>query len=124
MAQAVRRSPPTAGIPSSRLGDSMWVSWWTKRSLGKFFSGFLSFPPAKIVIPPFFQTYLIRLGSFRFIRSCDGAFRRGRPASLLFTDLQLKRHQRISSLHTALCQTQVEIYFVGIIFIIIVIVIY
>ena len=27
VAQAVRRSPPTAGVPSSRLGPSMWVSW-------------------------------------------------------------------------------------------------
>ena len=26
VAQAVRRSPPTAGVPSSRLGPSMWVS--------------------------------------------------------------------------------------------------
>ena len=34
MPQAVRRSPPTAGVPSSRLSHSMWVSWWTKRSLG------------------------------------------------------------------------------------------
>ena len=40
MAQAVRRSPPTAGVPSSRLGHSMWVSWWMKRGLGRFFSGF------------------------------------------------------------------------------------
>ena len=36
VAQAVRRSPPTAGVPSSRLGPSMWVSWWTKRGLGRF----------------------------------------------------------------------------------------
>ena len=36
VAQAVRRSPPTAGVPSSRLGPSMWVSWWTKRDLGRF----------------------------------------------------------------------------------------
>ena len=43
VAQAVRRSPPTAGVPSSRLGHSMWVSWWTKRCLGRFFSGFLPF---------------------------------------------------------------------------------
>ena len=27
VAQAVRRSPPTARVPSSRLGPSMWVSW-------------------------------------------------------------------------------------------------
>ena len=28
------------------LGHFMWVSWWTKRSLGRFFSGFFSFYPA------------------------------------------------------------------------------
>ena len=27
VAQAVRRSPPTSGVLSSRLGHSMWVSW-------------------------------------------------------------------------------------------------
>ena len=27
VAQVVRRLPPTAGVPSSRLGHSMWVSW-------------------------------------------------------------------------------------------------
>ena len=42
--QAVSRSPPTAGVPSSRLGHSMWVSWWTKQSLGTFSSGFFVFP--------------------------------------------------------------------------------
>ena len=31
VAQAVRRSPPTAEVSSSHLGPSMWVSWWTKR---------------------------------------------------------------------------------------------
>ena len=40
VAQAVRRSPPTAGVASSRLGHSMWVSWWTKWSLGRYSSGF------------------------------------------------------------------------------------
>ena len=45
VAQAVSRSPPTAGVPSSGLGHSMWVSWWMKRGLGRFFSGFLPFSP-------------------------------------------------------------------------------
>ena len=39
MAQAVRRSPPIAGVLSSRLGHAMWISWWTKRGLGRFFRG-------------------------------------------------------------------------------------
>ena len=60
MAQAVRRSPSAAGVPSSRLGRSMWVSWWTKRGLGRFFSGFLPFSPTKNFIPPFLHTHLIR----------------------------------------------------------------
>ena len=53
MAQAVRRSPPTAGVPSSRLVPSMWVSWWTKRGLGRVFTGFLPFSPTTNFIPPF-----------------------------------------------------------------------
>ena len=52
VAQAVRRSPPTAGDPSSRLGHSMWVSWWTKRGLGRFFSGFLPFSPTTNFFSP------------------------------------------------------------------------
>ena len=57
VAQAVRRSPPTAGVPSSRLGPSMWVSWRTKRDLGRFFTGFLPFFPYhkfhSTISPPF-----------------------------------------------------------------------
>ena len=64
VAQAVRRSPPTAGVPSSRLGPSMWVSWWTKRGLGRFFSGFLPFSPTTNFIPPFLHTNLIHFVSF------------------------------------------------------------
>ena len=67
VAQAVRRSPPTAGVPSSRLGHSMWVSCWTKRGLGRFFSGFLPFSPTTNFIPPFLHTHLIH-----FISPCDG----------------------------------------------------
>ena len=64
MAQAVRRSPPTAGVPSSHLGHSMWVSWWTKQGLGRFFSGFLPLSPTTNFIPPFLHTHLIHFVSF------------------------------------------------------------
>ena len=64
MAQAVRRSPPTAGVPGSRLGHSMWVSWWTKRGLGRFFTGFLPFSPTTNFIPPFLHTHLIHFVPF------------------------------------------------------------
>ena len=65
--QPIRCLPPTAGVPSSRLNHSMWASW-TKSSLCRFFSGFLTFSPTTNFIPPFFHTHL-----FRFIRPCDGA---------------------------------------------------
>ena len=64
VAQAVRRSPPTDGVPSSRLGPSMWVSWWTKRGLGRIFTGFLPFSPTTNFIPPFLHTHLIHFVSF------------------------------------------------------------
>ena len=87
MAQAVRRSPPTAGVPSSRLSHSMWVSWWTKRGLGRFFSGFIPFYPTtnhSTISPPSSHP-------FRFISSALvmvlRVLRRGRPAPLLLTDL-------------------------------------
>ena len=73
MAQAVSRSPFTAGILSSRLGHSMWVSCYTNLSLDRFFSGFLQFSPATNSISPFLHTHLINLISFHFIRLCDGA---------------------------------------------------
>ena len=59
MAQALRHLPPIAGVLSSHLSHSMWVSWWTKRSLGTFFSGFLPFSPAINFIPTFLHTHLI-----------------------------------------------------------------
>ena len=71
VAQAVKRSPPTAGVASSRLGPPTWVSWWTKRGLGRFFTGFLPFSPTTNFIPPFLHTHLIHFVSF--IRPCDGA---------------------------------------------------
>ena len=63
MAQAVRSSPPTAGVPSSHLGPSMWVSWWTKRGLGRFFVRFLLFSPTTNFILPFLHTHLIHFVS-------------------------------------------------------------
>ena len=89
MAQAVRRSPPTAGVPSSRLDHSMWVSWWTKRGLGRFLSGFLPFSPTTNFIPPFLHTYLIHFVSFHL--PLWWCVRRGRPAPLLLTDLYSSR---------------------------------
>ena len=71
VAKAVRRSPPTAGVPSS--SHSMWVSWWTKRGLGRFFSGFLPFSPTTNFIPPFLHRLLISSISFHLISPCDGA---------------------------------------------------
>ena len=64
VAQSVRRSPRTAGVPSSRLGHSIWVSWWTKRDLGRFFTGFLPFYPTTNFIPLFLHTHLIHFASF------------------------------------------------------------
>ena len=71
VAQAVRRSPPTAGVPSSCLGHSMWVSWWTKRGLGRFSWGFSRFPLLQISFHHF--STLISSISFHFISPCDGA---------------------------------------------------
>ena len=73
VAQAVRRSPPTAGVPSSRLGHSVWVSWWTKRGLGRFFSGFLPFSPNLLQISFHHFSTLTSSISFHFICPCDGA---------------------------------------------------
>ena len=65
VAQAVNRSPPTAEVPSSRLDHPMWVSWWTKRNLGRYFLGFLPASHLTNFIPPFLHTQFI----FRFISS-------------------------------------------------------
>ena len=64
VAQAVRCLPPTTGVPSSHLGPSMWVSWWMKRGLGRFFLGFLPFSPTTNFIPPFLHTRLIHFFSY------------------------------------------------------------
>ena len=86
LTQAVRRSPPTAGVPSSRLGHSMWVSWWTIRGLVRFFSRFLQFSPSTNFVPPFLHTHLIHFVSFH--QPLWWCVRRGRPTALLLTDLQ------------------------------------
>ena len=86
VAQAVRRLPPTAGVPSSHLGSSMWVSWWTKRGLGRFFLGLLPFSPTTNFVPLFFHIHLIHFISFH--QPLWWCVRRGRPAPSLFTDLQ------------------------------------
>ena len=106
MAQAVRRSPPTAGVPSSRPGHPMWVSWWTKRGLGRFFSGFLPFSPTTNFIPPFFST-LISFISFYFISPCDGASGVIGRHPCYSRTYNMGLH-RSSSLDPTLCWTRVE----------------
>ena len=65
VAQAVGCWPPTVGVPSSRLGRSIWFSWWKKRGLGRIFSGFLPFSPTTNFIPPFLHTHIIHFISPR-----------------------------------------------------------
>ena len=84
VAQAVRRSHATAGVPSSRLGHSMGVSRWTKRGLGRFFAGFLPFSPTTNFIPPFLHRHLNHFVPFH--QPLWWCVRRGRPAPLLLTD--------------------------------------
>ena len=56
----------------------MWVSWWTKRGLGRFFSGFLQFSPTTNFIPSFLHVHLIHFVSFH--QPLWWCVRRGRPA--------------------------------------------
>ena len=84
------RKPLVARLPplGSQVRDSMWVSWWTKRNLSRFYSVFLTFSPTTNFIPPFLHAHLISFVSFhQSLRWCD---RRDRPAPLLFTDLQYR----------------------------------
>ena len=79
MAQAVNRSPPTAGVTGSRVGRSMWISWGTNQNLGRFFSGFLPFFLVTNFIPPFLRAHLIHFVSFQFIHpNCDASRMVGR----------------------------------------------
>ena len=106
MTQAVRRSPPTAGVPSSRLGPSLWVSWWTKRGLGTFFTGFLPFSPTTNFIPPFLHTHLIH---FRFISSALVMVRQAWSTGTLPTHGPIIQGlHRISTLDPTLCWTRIE----------------
>ena len=106
MAQAVRCSPPTAGVPSSRLGPSMWVSWWTKRGLGGFFSGFFPvFPYHK------FHSTISPHSShpFRFISPALVMVRQAWLAgTLAIHGPTISGLHRISSLDPTLCWTRVE----------------
>ena len=107
VAQEVRRSPPTAGVPSSRLGPSMWVSWWTKRGLGRFFTGFLPFSPITNFIPPFPHSS----HPFRFISSALVMVRQAWSAgTLAIHGPIIWGLHRISSLDPTLCWTRVDIY--------------
>ena len=71
MAQAVRRSPPTAGVPSSRLGPSIVYRGGRKGVWVGFSRGFSRFPLPQISFHHF--STLISSISFHFIRPCDGA---------------------------------------------------
>ena len=67
VAQADRRSCSAAGVPSSCLGLSLWISW----SQGRFSRGFSRFPLPQISFH-YFST-LISSISFHFIRLLDCA---------------------------------------------------
>ena len=70
MGQAVRCSHPTTQVLILCLYYFMWVSWWKKWSLSRFFSGFLQFFPYHK-----FHSRISPLSSqpFHFISLCDGA---------------------------------------------------
>ena len=71
MAQAVRCSPLTTGVPSSRLGPSMWVSCGRNGVWVGFSRGFSHFPLPQLSFHHF--STLISSISFHFISPCDGA---------------------------------------------------
>ena len=106
MAQAVRRSPPTAGVPSSGLGPSMWVLWWTKRGLGRFSRGFSRFPIPQISFHHF-STLISPI--FRFISYALVMVRQAWSAGTLATHGPvIWGLHRISSHDPTLCWTRVE----------------
>ena len=102
VAQAVRRWPPTAGVPSWRLGHSMWVSWWTKRGLGRF----LPFSPTPNFIPPFspHSSYPFRFISSALVMVCQA----WSAATLATHGPIISGLHRISFLDPTLCWTRVE----------------
>ena len=67
MAQAVRRSPPTAEVPSSRLGPSMWIRGGRNGVWVGFSRGFSRFPLPQVSFHHFSSI------SFHFISPCDCA---------------------------------------------------
>ena len=71
VAQAVRRSPPTAGVPSSRLGHSMWFRGGRNGVWVGFSRGFSRFPLSQLSFHHF--STLISSISFHFISPCVGA---------------------------------------------------
>ena len=77
LAQTIRRLPLLAGVPSLHLGHSMWVSWWTMRGLGRFFSGFLLFSPTINSIARFLHTPLVDPGGPVVIILASGSEVRG-----------------------------------------------
>ena len=68
--QAVSRSVLTARVLSSRFCHSTWISYWTKRGLGRVFSGFLPFFPN---LKHHYRISLLSTHSFHLINPCDGA---------------------------------------------------
>ena len=98
--------PLRSRIRVSVSPSGIWVSWWTKQS-------WVGFPRGSHVFPchTFHSTISPHSSnSFRSISFHQPLWfcvRSGRPASLLFTDLQLCLH-RISFLDTALCRIRVE----------------
>ena len=70
VAQAVRRSPPTSGVPSSRLGPSCGFRGGRNGVWVGFSRGFSRFPLPPISFHHF--STLISSISFHFIRPCDG----------------------------------------------------
>ena len=105
VAQAVRRSPPTAGVPSSRLGPSMWVRGGRNGVWVGFSRGFSRFPLPPISFHHF--STLISSISFHFIRPCDGASGVVGRHPCYSRTYNVGLH-RISSLDPTLCWTRVE----------------
>ena len=96
-----------AGVPSVRAGHFMWVSWWMKRSLGRFFSVFLPFSSATNFIPTVLHLHLIHFVCF--ISYTPMIVRQVRSVSFLITHRpSTEGLHRISTLDPALCQTRVE----------------
>ena len=107
VAKAVRPSPPTAGVSSSRLDYSIWVSWWTTLSLGRFFLGFLPFPLSQISFHNF--PTLISFVSFHFISSDPVVVRQAWSAGILAIHISsINGLHCISSFDTALCRIRIE----------------